>query len=45
MTILAVDDIRSHDGFATFAHRHPEFKTIYVSTPGRIGAFGIAVYA
>jgi hypothetical protein len=43
--VMLIDDIRSHDGFATFAHRHPEFKTIYVSTPDRIGAFGIAVYA
>jgi cephalosporin hydroxylase len=43
--IMLIDDIRSHDGFATFARRHPEFKTIFVSTPDRIGAFGIAVYA
>jgi hypothetical protein len=43
--VMLIDDIRSHDGFATFARRHPEFKTILVSTPDRIGAFGIAVYA
>jgi Methyltransferase domain len=41
--VMLIDDIRSHDGFATFARRHPEFKTIYVSTPDQIGAFGIAV--
>jgi len=43
--VMLIDDIRSNDGFAAFARRHPEFKTIYVSTPDRIGAFGIAVYA
>ncbi len=41
--VMLIDDIRSHDGFATFARRHPGFKTILVSTPDRIGAFGIAV--
>jgi hypothetical protein len=41
--VMLIDDIRSHDGFATFARRHPEFKTVLVSTPDRIGAFGIAV--
>ena len=35
--------IRSHDGFTTFAKRHPEFKTILVSTLDGIGAVGIAV--
>jgi hypothetical protein len=41
--VMLIDDVRSHDGFATFAQRHPEFKTILVSTPDQIGAFGIAV--
>ncbi len=43
--VMLIDDIRSHDGFLTFARRHPEFTTILVSTPDRIGAFGIAVSA
>jgi hypothetical protein len=42
--VMLIDDIRSHDGFTTFARRHPEYKTIMVSTPDRIGAFGIAVH-
>jgi methyltransferase family protein len=41
--VMLIDDIRSHDGFATFARRHPEFKTILVSTLDGIGAVGIAV--
>jgi Methyltransferase domain len=41
--VMLVDDIRSHDGFAVFARRHPDFATVLVSTPDRIGAFGIAV--
>lgn len=41
--VMLIDDIRSHDGFATFARRHPEYKTILVSTLDGIGAVGIAV--
>jgi hypothetical protein len=41
--VMLIDDIRSHDGFLTFAKRHPEFKTILVSTLDGIGAIGIAV--
>lgn len=41
--VMLVDDIRSHDAFPVFAKRHPEFKTIYVSTLDGIGAIGIAV--
>ena len=41
--VMLIDDIRSHDGFLTFAKRHPEFKTILVSTLDGIGAVGIAV--
>jgi hypothetical protein len=40
--VMLVDDIRSHDGFATFARRHPEFKTMLVSTLDGPGAVGIA---
>ena len=41
--VMLIDDIRSHDGFLDFAKRHPEFKTILVSTLDGIGAIGIAV--
>jgi len=43
--VMLVDDIRGHDGFATFARRHPEFKTVLCSTADRVAGFGIAVYA
>jgi hypothetical protein len=41
--VMLINDIRSHEGFATFARCHPEFKTVLVFAPDRIGAFGIAV--
>jgi hypothetical protein len=41
--IMLVDDIRGHDGFATFTRHHPEFKTVLCSTADRIAGFGIAV--
>jgi hypothetical protein len=41
--IMLVDDIGSHNGFATFARRHPEYKTIICPSLDRIGVFGIAV--
>jgi hypothetical protein len=43
--VMLVDDIRGHDGFAAFARRHPEFKTVLCSTADRAAGFGIAVYA
>jgi hypothetical protein len=43
--VMLVDDIRGHDGFATFARRHPEFKTVLCSTADRRAGFGIAFYA
>jgi hypothetical protein len=43
-SVMLVDDIRGHDGFATFARRHPEFKTVLCSTADRYAGFGIAVY-
>ena len=42
--VMLVDDIRGHDGFATFARRHPEFKTMLCSTADRRAGFGLAVY-
>lgn len=41
--LMLVDDIRGHDGFATFARRHPEFETMLCSTADRTAGFGIAV--
>jgi hypothetical protein len=43
--VMLVDDIRGHDGFATFARRHPEFKTMLCSTADRAAGFGVAIYA
>jgi hypothetical protein len=42
--VMLVDDIRGHDGFARFARRHPEFKTMLCSTADRVAGFGVAVY-
>ena len=41
--VMLVDDIRGHDGFATFARSHPEFTTILCSTADRAAGFGIAL--
>jgi hypothetical protein len=41
--VMLVDDIRGHDGFATFARRHPEFKPVLCSTADRAAGFGVAV--
>lgn len=43
--VMLVDDIRGHDGFVTFARRHPEYKTILCSTADRVAGFGIAFNA
>jgi hypothetical protein len=43
--LLLVDDIRGHDGFATFMRRHPEFKSVLCSTADRDAGFGIAFHA
>jgi hypothetical protein len=42
--VMLVDDIRGHDGFATFARRHPEFRTMLCSTPDRGAGFGVAFH-
>jgi hypothetical protein len=41
--VMLVDDIKSHLGFATFARRHAEYRTIVCETEDKIGMFGIAV--
>jgi Methyltransferase domain len=43
--VMLVDDIRGHDGFAVFARRHPEFKTMLCSTADRAAGFGVAFHA
>jgi Methyltransferase domain len=41
--VMLVDDIDSHQGFATFAKRHPEYQIILCASADRDGMFGIAV--
>jgi hypothetical protein len=41
--VLLVDDIMTHNGFATFARRHPGYQTIVCQSDDQIGMFGIAV--
>jgi hypothetical protein len=43
--VMLVDDIRGHDGFAIFARRHPEFKTVLCSSADRVAGFGVAFHA
>jgi hypothetical protein len=42
--VMLIDDIRSHDGFAVFGQRHPEYDTLLCSTADRQAGFGIAVW-
>jgi hypothetical protein len=41
--VVLVDDIDSHEGFETFARRHPGFQTIIGPSVDRTGMFGIAI--
>jgi hypothetical protein len=41
--VMLVDDISTHQGFAIFARRHPEYRTIVCPSADRQGLFGIAV--
>jgi hypothetical protein len=41
--VMLVDDIDSHEAFATFARRHPEYQVIVCPSEDRNGMFGIAV--
>lgn len=43
--VMLVDDIRMHHGFATFARRHPGWRTIVCRHADEIGMFGIAIKA
>jgi Methyltransferase domain len=42
--VMLVDDIKSHDGFATFAAQHPHYQTMVCRSADGIGVFGIAVH-
>jgi hypothetical protein len=42
---MLVDDILTHEGFAIFSKRHPEYRTMVCPSADGIGAFGIAVKA
>jgi glycosyltransferase involved in cell wall biosynthesis len=41
--VMIVDDIDSHEGFTTFARRHPEYQTLVCPSADKIGMFGVAV--
>jgi len=41
--IMLVDDIMTHNGFATFLKRHPGYQTIICPSEDRQGMFGIAI--
>ena len=41
--VMLVDDVDSHEGFTTFAKRHPEYQTIVCPSADKVGMFGIAV--
>jgi hypothetical protein len=43
--VMVVDDIKMHRGFAVFAARHPEWRTIVCRHADEIGMFGIAIKA
>lgn len=42
-SVMLIDDIDSHMGFAVFARRHPGWKSIICPSVDRNGMFGIAV--
>ena len=41
--VMIVDDIRMHNGFTTFAWRHPGYQTMTCPSADGLGVFGIAV--
>jgi hypothetical protein len=43
--VMLVDDIKTHEGFATFTRKHPEYATIICPSGDKIGMFGIAIKA
>lgn len=41
--VMLVDDISTHEGFLTFARRHPRYQTIVCPSADGLGEFGIAL--
>jgi predicted O-methyltransferase YrrM len=41
--VMLIDDIFEHEGFATFARRHPDYQTMICQPSDKLGAFGIAI--
>jgi len=41
--VMLIDDIKSHEGFAVFAKRHSDYRTIVAPSDDKVGMFGIAV--
>jgi hypothetical protein len=41
--VMLIDDIKSHNGFAAFERRHPDYQTLICESEDKIGVFGIAV--
>jgi Methyltransferase domain len=41
--VMIVDDISTHDGFATFTRQHPGYQAIVCPSADRRGLFGLAV--
>jgi len=41
--VMLVDDIGAHEGFSTFAERHPEYRTIVCPSADDVSLFGVAV--
>lgn len=41
--VMLVDDIGSHDGFPTFARRHPRYRTMVCPSADQVGIFGFAM--
>jgi methyltransferase family protein len=41
--VMLIDDIGAHEGFSTFAERHPEYQTIVCPSEDSVSLFGVAV--
>jgi hypothetical protein len=42
-SVIIADDVRSHEGFATFARRHPDYEAVIAESADAVEFFGIAV--
>jgi hypothetical protein len=41
--VMLIDDIFEHDGFASFANRHRDYRTMICKPSDNLGVFGIAI--